>query len=374
MSVSRLLLSLSVVLSAALSTAGLAAQDLRSIMAAHEQRMAAVRQAEDPQKAYEAAMERVSKELAAHLKKSRGKEQVATRFALLDLLLNRGRMDQGKALLEAFDPATAGPLSCAEAAIWASNLRMDNLRDRFLDAALQKEMPLADRMQIYSLIGAQMALPKRSEKLFGKALAAAESAEDKATVLWYQAAAIREREDLKEGSYDEALEKLAKAFPKTRYGRIAHDRLQAMAFQVGGAALDYAVPGLDGGELSTRKARGKPLLICFIQTDLRAAAKDLAAILALQEQFGADKFQVHLLALDEDAKATRQRLQKLAPKLPAAMAGGWEGDLALRFRVEASPQVLLLDSAGKIAGMNYLLRDAYSQKKLAQALGGILAR
>ena len=73
--------------------------------------------------------------------------------------------------------------------------------------------------------------------------------------------------------------------------------------------------------------------------------------------------------MDEKPAQAVATIGKLKLRFPQVTpAGGWESDLALRFRMENAPRCLLIGRDGKIAGMNYLLIHESGQQRLTTAV------
>ena len=360
-----------IAITALLSTA-LAAQpatprrSLESIMTWHQAAM--VKASTNPE-AYQAAVKKYEATLRKYLKhEAKGGEKCQTRFALVSLLMYSGRHDEAKATLIDFQVGTASSVLCAQAAAMAQDLQLPEKKKLWVQAALHKPGSFEERMELGAILMTALHEIKQAEALFDKELQAASDAEAKAKITWYIAKAIREREDLPEGSYENALQGLAKDFPRTRYGKIAADRIKAMDFKVGGDPLPLRVQTLAGGvfELSSKETKGKPVLLCFLAADIPDSEFAAKAFEALRQQFGSDKLAMLGIWLDAKTSNAAAAIKKFRLSFPQANpSGGWDSDLALRFRMENVPQCILIDRRGKIAGMNYLVIYKSGQQRLA---------
>src|SRR5690606_1541819 len=155
------------------------------------------------------------------------------RLLLADILLNTGQEDRAREVLGAIDAKTAPPLELAAAAEMAGMLGMQTERDAWIDAAVAKPAAFEDRMALAMFLMTRLVEVEKGEAIFDAARDAAKDDEERAQVLWYRAAAIREREDLPEGAYEQALEELAKQYPETYWGGVARDRRAAFDLEPG---------------------------------------------------------------------------------------------------------------------------------------------
>jgi hypothetical protein len=341
-------------------------RSLDSIMTQHQAAM--VKASTNPE-AYQAAVKKYEATLREYLKhEAKGGEKCQTRFALVSLLMYSGRHEEAKASLSAFEVSTASSVLCAQAAAMAQDLQLPEKKKLWVQAALHKPGSFEERMELGAILMTALHEIKQAEALFDKELQAASDAEAKAKITWYLAKAIREREDLPEGSYENALQDLAKDFPNTRYGKIAADRIKAMDFRVGGDPLPFKVQTLGGGvfELPSNKTKGKPILLCFLAADIPDSESAAKAFETLRQQFDPDKLAMLGIWLDAKTSEAAAAIKKFGLSFPQTNPdGGWDSDLALRFRMENAPQCILIDRRGKIAGMNYLVIYKSGQQRLA---------
>src|SRR5262245_14317739 len=182
------------------------------------------------------------------------------RLMLADLLLGLRDREPAIAALRGIDATQAGGLLLLTAADMAARVGERALRDRLVDAALQRPAPLQEQLAMARMLMTLLREVPRGEKIIAEALAAATDDEQRALVRWYQCDAIRAREDLPENSYFDALDKLAKELPDTYYGSIARDRSAASQFTIGGAANKFAVTTTAGKRVELAALRGKSVL------------------------------------------------------------------------------------------------------------------
>lgn len=321
------------------------------------------------EKAQKKATDAYLTELRAFLQhEAKGPDRAAARFTLVGALLDAGQRDTAKQELRAFRPDQAGAVECADAAMLAGRLGMTEQRGQWIEAALACKSTFDERMELGERLVTVLQEVRRGEALFAAELKAASTDEARAKVLWFQARATREREDLPEGAYDRALQQLAKALPKTRYGRIAADRLCAMEFKIGGDPLPLELGTLDGGKVSLASLRGKPVLLAWLGSDPRSAAA-ANALQQLHRRHAAKGLKIVVVSLAEnrqtagaDAKAWN------ADYTTAWVEGGFESDAALRYRVEDVPICMLIGRGGKIAGLNFVLTDRTGQRQVDEAV------
>ncbi len=359
-------IAITTALSAALSAQPNAPKrSLESIMAQHQ---AAMVKASAKPEAYQAAVKKYEATLREYLKhEAKGGEKSQTRFALVSLLMYSGRHDEAKASLSEFQAGTASSVLCAQAAAMAQDLQLPEQKKLWIQAALKKPASFEERMELGAILMTPLHEIKQAEALFDKELQAATDTETKAKITWYIAKATREREDLPEGSYENALQDLAKGFPNTRYGKIAADRIKAMDFKVGGDPLPFRVQTLGGGafELPSNQTKGKPVLLCFLAADIPDSESAARALEGLRQQFNPDQLAMLGIWLDAKTSDAAAAIKKFGLSFPQTNpAGGWDSDLALRFRMENAPQCILIDRRGKIAGMNYLVIYKSGQQRL----------
>lgn len=368
-------MNLKAILTAAVLSTFLAAQDqpprrtLDGIMAQHQAAMA--KASTDPA-AYKAAVKNYETALREFLRhEAKAGEKCRTRFALVSLLMYSGRIEAAKATLGDFQVAIASGVLCAQAAAMAQDLQLPDKKALWITAALGKPGTFEERMELGSILMTALNETRKADSLFSAALKSAPDKAGKAKVTWYIAKATREREDLPEGAYEEALRNLALDFPGTRYGDIAADRIKAMDFKVGGDPLPLRVKTLEGGvfDLAAQRKKRRAVLICFLAAEIPDSTTAAKACQVLHDKFGTKGLAVLGIWLDEKRPQAVAAIGKLKLSFPQATpAAGWESDLALRFRVENAPRCMLIGRNGKIAGINYLLIHESGRQRLTTAV------
>jgi hypothetical protein len=342
---------------------------LQSLVREHRTAIAKASQSDDP-KDYDKAFESfitALKEYMAH--EAKGRDVARARFELVHALMSTGKRESAEKALKAFDTNTSSAIDCAEAAQLAMMFRMKALAEGWIEVACAKKASTRDRMELGILLMSRLRKPKLATKLYDDALAAAEGDEAKAEVSWHRARATREREDIPEAAYEKALHHVAETYPKTRFGRIAGDRLVAMGFKVGGDPLPFTVTTLAGAEFELTKQTGKAVLVCFWNSEDPRSPGAVATLEQLHTQHAAGGLQVVGISVDTKAAAAREAAKAWKATFPQAhVPGGFESDLALRYRVEDTPHCFLLGRDGKFAGMNFALHDGFGKSQLAEAV------
>jgi peroxiredoxin len=323
-----------------------------------------------------ALAQRHAKSLATFLEKdARGLDLVNGRLMLTNIQIDVGDQDAAKKTLGQLDTEAAPALELLTGAEMAQMLGMQAERDAWIDLALRKETPFEERMALGMFLMTRLLEVERGNQLFDQALATAKDDEQRARVLWYKASALREREDLEEGAYDEALSALAKALPNTYFGGVANDRLKSRTFQRGDPAIPLSGRDLDGKELSLTDYRGKAVLLHFWASwdrQLPATAKALAGIAARHE---GREFALLGVAVDEDRDAVVAAAKASGMGWRHLFDGkGWLTDAALRYSVEQVPYALLLDRDGKVAALRLHLRDEAGIAEVNAAIHAALAK
>ena len=177
------------------------------------------------------------------------------RLLLADLCLMQRQREDAVEALQGIEVSQAPAVLLLLAAEVAAELGQRPLRDRLVDQAVQRAMqrdaPLAERMELGKLLMTLLREVERGEQVFADALRAADDDEARARVRWYRCEAIREREDLPENSYYRALEELAREFPDTYYGSVAKDRGTASQFAIGAAAIPFRATTTAGDHVAT---------------------------------------------------------------------------------------------------------------------------
>lgn len=318
-------------------------------------------------------------ELAAELesfidKEAKGRDRFEARLMLTDAYLGIGDEAKAKKALTGFDVAESPALLLVEAARLAGQLGLSDQRGQWIDAALAKSMPFEDRMRVGMHLMTALQEIDRGEKVFTEALAAADDDEARAKVAWYHAAATREREDLPDGAYDEALTALAAKYPNTHYGGIAADRGKAREYEVGAEPVALSLVDLAGKAVSLGDYAGKVLLLDFGANWNGAYVAITPLLVELYAKHRARGFEILSISLDEDCAQFEKLRQEQKCTWRACCDGkGWETEAALRYNVEAIPYLLLIGRDGKIAAMNLFPGDDAGQKILAEEIEKALA-
>lgn len=370
---------LAVVLSLAAVAAAQTPPPERTLASLHaafmEKRLQVMRNEGMSVKRHRELMAEFAAELASFLdKEAKGRDRFEARLMLTDTYLGIGDEAKAKATLTGFDVAESPALLLVEAARLAGLIGLDDQRGKWIDAALAKSMPFEDRMQVGMHLMTALQEIERGEKVFDDALAAASDDEARAKVGWYRAAATREREDLPDGAYDEALAALAEKHPATHYGRIAADRGNARQFKVGAEPVALSLQDLEGKPVSLGDYAGKVLLLDF-GANWNGAYVAIAPLLAgLYAKHHESGFDILSISLDEDCRQFEQLRKDNKHTWRACCDGkGWETEAALRYNVEAIPHLLLIGRDGKLAAMNLFPGDEAGQKVLADEIEKALA-
>lgn len=307
------------------------------------------------------------------LRKATGSDSVNGRLMLTNILLDIGQQDEARNALSVLDPAPARAIELATAAEFADVLGMDEQRETWIATALEKDADFEERMALGMFLMTRLVEIERGEKLFADALSAAVGADQKAHVEWYRVEAIREREDLPEGSYDEQLGALAEAYPNTRWGKIAKDRLAAMEWHEGSPALELEISDLAGEELSLAKFEGDVLLLQFWASWAQPAVAFAPMLKEIAERFEPRGLRILNISVDDTRAELEQAIAGGAmPGLHAWQEGGWRSDIALRYFIEQVPDMLLISRDGKIAGLRLFPYDPEGREYLEQQIEAAL--
>lgn len=318
--------------------------------------------------------------LAEHIRRLRtfvgaaaGDDRWNGRLMLADLLLAAGDRKGAAAPLQEIDAKQAPALLLVTAATMAQRLNLLDLRKAWVEAALAKEAPLADRLAMARLLITVLVEVKQGEALFTAALSQAKDDEQRAFVRWHRADAMRDREDLPENAAFDELGKLADELPNTYWGSVAKDRLRATMLRPGDAAIPVSARTLDGGTFTLAEQRGKVVLLAFWS----AADQDMPALLgvlrALKKQHG-DQVAMLMVNLDRDPAAIRAAVQALGLEFPVVGDGlGIQTDLALRWFVEG-PTVQVIGPDGKVLGLGQHAGTNDARTELTELVRSGLAR
>jgi len=350
------------------SQGGLAALErkFRTQFAEMQERSAGAPGAEAVQELFSAQI----RELQAFLADgAQGDDRFNGRLMLADRLASTGKFSEAQRALRALDSEACPALILLTAADMANRLQMQDLSKAWQTAALLKDAPLEDRMTMGMLLMTVFEDVPAGEKIFADAMAAAADDEGRATVAWFRAMAIREREDLPEGAYEEELRALAARWTGTRHGRIAADRLEAMNFQVGGDALPLSAKDLDGKPVSLADYDGKVLLIDFWASWSDPWLRGVPFLKQLRSEHGDAGFEIVGVCMDKDAAEARRTMAEHGIDWRQVWDGrGWDGDLVLRYAVETVPHTVLIGRDGKIAALTLHTASESGRRQMADAV------
>ncbi len=307
-----------------------------------------------------------AKRLEAFLTTSQGDDAANARLMLVNVWADLGKQDAAKAVLKGFDAATTPPLALAAAAEYAARLELQDLRTRFVDAAMAAKAPLEQRMALAIFLATRLVEPDRAEQLFTRALADSADDEARAQVLWYRATCLRAREDVEEDAWLKSLEELEQKFPSTYWGGIARDRRQALELKPGDAAIAFSGKGLDGQAVSLAALAGKVVLVEFWGEGADRAAPFVAK---LRDEFAAKGLVIVGVAAFEDQARAEALTKSTNRSWPQLFDGrGLMTDAALRYGVERLPEFVLIDKLGKLALQNVWIDDPDGRAELRGAI------
>ncbi len=349
-------------------------KELQQILAQFEQGLTAAQSAKNPVEAHKQAMASHARKLQSHLQSGIQGEQLAhTRILLVQTTLHQGKREAAQKILTALAPSDTNALWLLRSAVLAEQMQLPAQRKQWVEAALRKKTGLSQRMQLAQMLMTELVEVEKGEAIFQQALKQAKDGGQRAEILWHRCTAIREREDLHETAYEESLNELAKQYPDTLYGGIAGDRYQALHFKVGSPAIDVALEFLDGKKQKLKDFSGQVLLLHFwsADRDSKEQLKELQALYAKHQERG---LQILSVSLDDKRETLAMLLQDKPLPWPQAFGGaGWDSHLALRYKVEHTPYLLLLGRDFKVAALRLSIRDEHSRKELMGAIEEALA-
>ena len=312
-----------------------------------------------------------TEELEEFLGRASGLDRINGRLMLVDYHLSLGNRDKAIATLTELDPDDSPALALTGAAEFAGHLGLVDKRNAWIDAAISKKESFENRMALGMHLMTRLGEIDKGEKIFADAMAAAKDEASRAKVAWFHIHALREREDLPEGTYDEKLEELAKAYPDTYYGKVATDRIAARGLKVGADAIQVAMTTIDGRAIAPSQLEGKVVLLEFWSSwcgPCRQSAKQFAALHADY----ADRGLVMIgISMDEKVEDARRAIaQDGRDWLQVCDGRGMQADAALRWSVDLPPRMVLIGRDGKIAAMQLF---PFSEEGLAETRGAIEA-
>lgn len=282
-------------------------------------------------------------------KTAKGDDRWNGRLMLADLHLVRGKRAEATEALKAIDAKEASAMVLVTGATMAQHLRLKELRDGWVNAAVAKPAPLMDRLAMARMLMTVLQEVDKGEKLFDDALKNAKDDEQKSFVMWHKADTYRDREDLPENSGFNELEKLVKELPNTYWGSVAKDRLRATRIKLGDDAIPIVGKTTDGTPFASTAMRGKAVVVTFF-TAADFDTPPLIKLLAEMQEKHKDLAVVGI-SLDRDPALIKQSIRDLGIEFPVIGDGrGAESDAALRWFVEG-PVVHVLDKTGKVAGL-----------------------
>lgn len=317
-------------------------------------------------------LERHAAELRAFVaERARGDDRWNGRLMLADLELARGDAKGAADALRGIDAAAAPAMVLITAATMAQHLGMQEQREAWTAAAIDKPAPLADRLAMARLLMTVLHEIDKGERLFAGAIEQAADDEQRAYVRYCRADALRDREDLPDNAGFDELDKLAKDLPSTYWGGIAKDRLRATQLAIGDPAIDFRAATLNGEPASLLAQRGKLVVLAFwTQADF-----DTPGLVDQLEQLlrtYPSQVVVYGICLDRNADEIKKAVAELGIDFPVIGDGkGPQTDAALRWFVEG-PTVHVVDRDGKVAGLGLQTGTADGRAQLTEIVARAL--
>lgn len=312
-------------------------------------------------------------EFLAH--EARGNDRFNGRLMLVDMHMSLAQMDEAKSALLKMDAEESPAMILLVAAGFADQLGLGDQRGAWIDTALAKNTDFEEHMEVARMLMTRLVEVERAQAIFDSAMADAQDDEQRAKVLWFQSLATREREDLAEGAYFEALEELGEKYPDTYYGGIAVDRGVAAEFRVGGRPVPFTVNDLNGVAVSLSDYQGKVLLLYFWVSWLPACRELNAALTVLSATHKEQGLEILGISLDGNRQALDQAIAVDGCTWPQIYDGRmWQSDLALRYIVEALPHLMVIGRDGTIAAMNIYAEDPESIREFSDLVAGIVEK
>lgn len=306
---------------------------------------------------------------------AKGRDLVNARLMLTNIFMDVGERAKAKTSLAKLPEDQASALDFITAAEFAQTLGDQSQRDRWVKMAIASEASFEDRMALGIVLMTRMVEVEKGEKIFAEALQAAEGDEAKSKVLWYHAAATREREDLEEGAYELGLQAIADRFPNSYYGSIARDRLAAMDFKPGADAIQIAGKDLNGKTVTIAQFKGRVLLLDFWASWSEPNLAALPEMIALRKKYLARGLAMLSVSIDDRREDLEAAVTAHKIPWPQLFDGkGWQSEYALRYSVEQVPHMLLIGRDGKIAAMRLFPFDAAGKQYLVEQIEAALAK
>lgn len=320
------------------------------------ERFQAAQRDDKPRQALEQALNAQAKELESFLQhEAKGDDIFNARLMLVETYLNLGARDQAKTALTALDTKQTPALALIAGAQLADALGLGEQRQAWVDAAIEKPAPFADRMALGMHLLTAMREIEKGEKVFADAFATAKDDEERAKVRWYQVAALGEREDRDDGAYYGALEAMAKEFPDTEYGGIARDRVAAAEHEVGKPPVPLRLTTTDGKTLQLSDFKGKVLILDFWASWSGPVDAVETFLLELHRKYADRGLQIVGVSLDDSRTEFDAFVKRKKLSWPQVFDGrGHMSAAALRYNVEIPPNLMVIDRQGLIAGHNLL--------------------
>lgn len=299
---------------------------------------------------------------------AKGDDRFNGRLMLVDMLYGSGDATKAKAALQQLDTLRCPALILLQASAMADQLTLAEQAGEWKALALQKPAPFRDRVTMAILLMTRLRDVKSGEAIFARELETAEDDERRAEVGWYRATAIREREDMPEGNYYAELQKLAEAFPETRFGRIAADRIKAGSLKVGDEPLELGLKHADGKPVRWADYKGKVVVVEF-WASWQADGMNGASLFRSLRALHGDKVVVVSVNLDEQRGLMEKAKAEWMRNWPQLFGGqGMESEVALRWLVEIVPHVMVLDTDGKLVANGLHTADMNGRRVVADTV------
>ncbi|MEO0480716.1 MAG: TlpA disulfide reductase family protein [Planctomycetota bacterium] len=291
------------------------------------------------------------------------------RFLLVSIYQRLGQDEEAETTLTDLDVARTPPFELLVAARQAERLGLDDKREAWITEAIERPAPFEERARVATYLMTVLVEIDRGEAIFTSEFEKARDDEERARVRYYRCAAIREREDLPEGSYDTALEELGETYPDTYWGGIAKDRVRALGFQPGDPAILFESSTLDGETFRLADQAGRHVLLEFWSEHDETDQAVVRRLRAIREQFAESGLQVVSVQLEKDEKTARESTRASGRTWPQVWDGrGWETDVALRYAIEQVPFYILIDGEGRIVTTRIYLQDEAGAADLRRLL------